>query len=142
MVIRPDLISTLFSGWYDPLLQNQAYVDFATNAPGYGQLQSDKVIAKLNKAYFGEGGCRDQELACYAASIVVDFVLLGIEWHELKPSYVPSIGCTPPNAPHVGRLFVQHLVLHTILYLATTIPAIGMWHSKNRSPIMGRILRE
>ena len=55
------------SGWYDPLIQNQAYVDFATNAPGYGQLQSDAVLAKLNQSYFGPGGCRDQELACYAA---------------------------------------------------------------------------
>ena len=55
------------SGWYDPLIQNQAYVDFATNAPGYGQLQSDDVLAALNEAYFGEGGCRDQEAACYAA---------------------------------------------------------------------------
>ncbi|CAL1710317.1 unnamed protein product [Somion occarium] len=55
------------NGWFDPLLQNQAYVDFATNAPGYGQLQSDSVIASLNDAFFKEGGCRDQELACYAA---------------------------------------------------------------------------
>ncbi|KAI0767725.1 alpha/beta-hydrolase [Fomes fomentarius] len=55
------------NGWYDPLIQNQAYVDFATNAPGYGQLQSDEVLAQLNQSYFEEGGCRDQELACYAA---------------------------------------------------------------------------
>lgn len=55
------------SGWYDPLLQNEAYVTFATNAPGYGQLQSDSVIAALNEAFFGSGGCQEQELACYAA---------------------------------------------------------------------------
>ncbi|KIM43509.1 hypothetical protein M413DRAFT_68801 [Hebeloma cylindrosporum] len=55
------------NGWYDPLIQNKAYVVFATNAPGYGQLQSDAVLAKLNQSYFGSGGCRDQELACYAA---------------------------------------------------------------------------
>ena len=55
------------SGWYDPLLQNEAYVTFATNAPGYGQLQNDSVIAALNQAFFGPGGCQEQELACYAA---------------------------------------------------------------------------
>ncbi|TCD63307.1 hypothetical protein EIP91_005688 [Steccherinum ochraceum] len=55
------------NGWYDPLLQNKAYVDFATNAPSYGQLQSDEVIAQLNDAFFKPGGCQDQELACYAA---------------------------------------------------------------------------
>ena len=56
------------SGWYDPFLQNKAYVDFATNAPGYGQLQPDNVIAALNKAFYEEGGCGDMELACYKAS--------------------------------------------------------------------------
>jgi len=56
------------NGWYDPLLQNKAYVDFATNAPGYGQLQSDTIISELNQAYFGSGGCQEQELACYAAA--------------------------------------------------------------------------
>lgn len=62
--IWPNL---LCSGWYDPLIQNQAYVDFATNAPGYGQLQSDRVIARLNDAFFRPGGCKDQEEACFAA---------------------------------------------------------------------------
>ncbi|EMD36755.1 hypothetical protein CERSUDRAFT_114672 [Gelatoporia subvermispora B] len=55
------------NGWYDPLLQNEAYVNFATNAPGYGQLQSDEVLAQLNQAFFGPGGCQEQEEACYAA---------------------------------------------------------------------------
>ncbi|OBZ76469.1 Carboxypeptidase S1 [Grifola frondosa] len=56
-----------YSGWYDPLLQNKAYVDFATFAPGYGQLQSDEVLAALNESFYEVGGCKDQELACYAA---------------------------------------------------------------------------
>ncbi|KAI9070300.1 alpha/beta-hydrolase [Trametes sanguinea] len=55
------------NGWYDPLIQNEAYVEFATFAPGYGQLQSDEVLAKLNQSFFEPGGCKDQELACYAA---------------------------------------------------------------------------
>lgn len=57
----------LSSGWYDPLLQNEAYVTFATDAPGYGQLQSDAVIAALNEAFFGTDGCKVQEQACYDA---------------------------------------------------------------------------
>ncbi|KAF8965392.1 alpha/beta-hydrolase [Flammula alnicola] len=55
------------NGWYDPLIQNQAYVDFATNAPGYGQLQPDDVLQQLNASFFGPGGCKDQEEACFAA---------------------------------------------------------------------------
>jgi hypothetical protein len=61
------LLILVCSGWYDPLIQNKAYVDFATNAPGYGQLQNDTVIRALNEAYFGKGGCKEQEEACYAA---------------------------------------------------------------------------
>ncbi|CAA7262537.1 unnamed protein product [Cyclocybe aegerita] len=55
------------NGWYDPLIQNEAYVHFATNAPGYGQLQSDKVLQQMKTSFFGPGGCREQEEACYAA---------------------------------------------------------------------------
>ncbi|THH14802.1 hypothetical protein EW146_g5581 [Bondarzewia mesenterica] len=54
------------NGWYDPLLQNEAYVTFATNAPGYGPLQNASVLAKLNKSFFESGGCKDQEIACEA----------------------------------------------------------------------------
>ncbi|KAF5328037.1 hypothetical protein D9758_017459 [Tetrapyrgos nigripes] len=55
------------NGWFDPLIQNKAYLDFATNAPGYGQLQSDEVLAAMNDSYFRPGGCLDQEQACYDA---------------------------------------------------------------------------
>ncbi|KAF8899618.1 alpha/beta-hydrolase [Gymnopilus junonius] len=55
------------NGWYDPLIQNKAYLDFATNAPGYGQLQPDDVLQQMNTSFFQPGGCKDQELACYAA---------------------------------------------------------------------------
>ena len=55
------------SGWFDALIQNKAMVDFATNAPGYGQLQNDTVLQKMNQAYYGPGGCKEQEEACYAA---------------------------------------------------------------------------
>ncbi|KAF4610985.1 hypothetical protein D9613_006719 [Agrocybe pediades] len=55
------------NGWYDPLIQNKAYLDFATNAPGYGQLQPDDVLQQMNASYFGPGGCKEMEEACYAA---------------------------------------------------------------------------
>ena len=55
------------SGWYDPLIQNEAYITFATYAPGYGQLQNDTVLQQINQSYYESGGCQDQEEACYAA---------------------------------------------------------------------------
>ncbi|KAI0708404.1 alpha/beta-hydrolase [Earliella scabrosa] len=55
------------NGWYDPLIHFESYIKFATNAPGYGQLQSDDVLVSMLKAFYGDGGCRDQLAACIEA---------------------------------------------------------------------------
>lgn len=55
------------SGWYDPLLQNKAYVDYAYDAPGYGPIANASVLKQVNESFYKQGGCQDQELACYAA---------------------------------------------------------------------------
>ena len=52
---------------YDPLIQYEAYVTFATYAPGFGQLQNNTVLQQINQSYYESGGCQDQEEACYAA---------------------------------------------------------------------------
>ncbi|KAI6041479.1 Alpha/Beta hydrolase protein [Pisolithus marmoratus] len=66
---EPIVVSALLinNGWIDPLIQNVAYYTFAKNAPGYGQLISDAVLANISQALWGEGGCVQQEQACYAA---------------------------------------------------------------------------
>jgi hypothetical protein len=55
------------SGWFDPLIQNIAWLDFATFAPGYGQLQPDEVLKDMSDALYSSNGCVAQEKACYAA---------------------------------------------------------------------------
>ena len=55
------------SGWYDPVIQIKSFIDFATNAPGYGQLQNDSVVQQMNQSYYDPGGCKEQVEACYAA---------------------------------------------------------------------------
>ncbi|KAI0771274.1 alpha/beta-hydrolase [Trametes elegans] len=55
------------NGWYDALIQTESWIDFVTDAPGYGQLSTAEVLAQLNESYYGSGGCRERELACYAA---------------------------------------------------------------------------
>ncbi|KAG2134306.1 Alpha/Beta hydrolase protein [Suillus cothurnatus] len=47
--------------------QNIAYLNFATYAPGYGQLQPDDVLKNISDALYGSDGCVAQENACYAA---------------------------------------------------------------------------
>lgn len=55
------------SGWYDPLIQNLAYLTFATDAPGYGPLVSNATLTKMHNDYYKPGGCLALEQACYAA---------------------------------------------------------------------------
>ncbi|KAJ3569949.1 hypothetical protein NP233_g4713 [Leucocoprinus birnbaumii] len=82
------------NGWYDPLLQNKAYVDFATNAPGYGQLQSDKVIQQLNEAFFGKGGCLEQEQACFDAgnSTASNSICRTADDFCVENVFIPAVG--------------------------------------------------
>ena len=44
-----------------------AYYNFATYAPGYGQLQPDDVLENISNALYGPDGCVAQEKICYAA---------------------------------------------------------------------------
>ncbi|KAG2109563.1 Alpha/Beta hydrolase protein [Suillus discolor] len=55
------------NGWFDPLIQNIAWLNFATYAPGYGQLQPDEVLKDMSNALYGSNGCVAQEKACYTA---------------------------------------------------------------------------
>ncbi|KAG1872904.1 Alpha/Beta hydrolase protein [Suillus subalutaceus] len=47
--------------------QNIAFLNFATYAPGYGQLQPDDVLKNISDSLYGPDGCVAQESACYAA---------------------------------------------------------------------------
>ncbi|KAG9308308.1 Alpha/Beta hydrolase protein [Chiua virens] len=66
---EPVVVSALMinNGWYDPLIQNIAYYEFATYAPGYGQLQTDDVLRNISVALYGPNGCIAQEQDCYDA---------------------------------------------------------------------------
>ncbi|KJA22565.1 hypothetical protein HYPSUDRAFT_186243 [Hypholoma sublateritium FD-334 SS-4] len=82
------------NGWYDPLIQNEAYLDFATNAPGYGQLQSNAVLQKMNTSFFGPGGCKEQEEACYAAGngTASNKICIAADNFCVDNLFVPAVG--------------------------------------------------
>ncbi|KAJ6482563.1 Alpha/Beta hydrolase protein [Mycena sanguinolenta] len=55
------------NGWFDPLIQNLAYITFAQNAPDYGPLVNASTLKSMYDAYYEPNGCLAQEQACYAA---------------------------------------------------------------------------
>ena len=86
-------------------------------------------------------------LVCYFACTITSYVILALIWHEFKPRVVviPGIrlvGCEAPLSTQIWKIFVISLVMHTILYIATTIPAVRMRYRQTSSPFMNRILRE
>ncbi|KAI0750636.1 Alpha/Beta hydrolase protein [Daedaleopsis nitida] len=105
------------SGWFDPVIHNQAFVDFATYTPGYGQLQSDDVIEAINDAYYRMGGCKEQLSNCtkagrgeesYKICYDVDVFCYYEQFLE-DPDILEKIGAESPYvrcaSPDVERLF-------------------------------------
>ncbi|KAI0089549.1 alpha/beta-hydrolase [Irpex rosettiformis] len=117
------------NGWYDPLLQNEAYVQFATNAPGYGQLQSDSVIASLNEAFFGADGCQEQEQACYAAGTGAssNTVCSKADNFCIENVFIPAVGDRDSDdlRQNSSALFPPEFYV-TLLRNATVLSKIGV----------------
>ncbi|ETW75053.1 serine carboxypeptidase S10 [Heterobasidion irregulare TC 32-1] len=94
------LVSALMinNGWYDPLLQNEAYVTFATDAPGYGPLQNASVLAQLHADFYEPGGCRDREIACEAlgntndANATANHICRTADDFCIDNIFVPAVG--------------------------------------------------
>ena len=79
------------------------------------------------------------------ATLVIFFVTI---WRNIDPHlfYLPPgitiPGCKAPPSQQVWKLFVPNLAFHTILYLATTIPALRMRRMGKQSQLMRRLVIE
>ncbi|CCM03187.1 uncharacterized protein FIBRA_05309 [Fibroporia radiculosa] len=93
---EPINVSALMinNGWFDPLIQNQAYVDFVRDAPGYGQLQDDAAIAQANASFYEPGGCQVQLQNCDKAgnSTESNPICQNAAAYCLDEVYKPAIG--------------------------------------------------
>ncbi|TCD64751.1 hypothetical protein EIP91_003673 [Steccherinum ochraceum] len=86
-------------------------------------------------------------LFSYIGTSIAVFVILGFVWTELKPVrfVLPGLvwdGCMAPQPQHIWRLFVPGIITHTILYGATTIPALRLRSQGKSNPIMNRVLTD
>ena len=83
----------------------------------------------------------------FVACVISTAVLLGVVWHDIEavPVNIPGLkitSCTAPPSKAVWKLFVPNIVLHTVLYLATTIPALRMRRLGKKSMLMDRLVME
>ncbi|KAG2345234.1 alpha/beta-hydrolase [Suillus weaverae] len=81
------------NGWFDPLIQNIAWLNFATYAPGHGQLQPDEVLKNMSDALYGSNGCVAQEKACYAAgnSTSSNKICQDADYYCIDNLYYPAV---------------------------------------------------
>ncbi|KNZ78375.1 Carboxypeptidase S1 [Termitomyces sp. J132] len=125
LVGEPVVVSALMinNGWYDPLIQNKAYVDFATNAPGYGPLQPPSVLEQLHDSYYELGGCKDQEEACYAAGLLPasNQICMTADDFCVENVFIPAVGDRDPNdlrqnspAPFPPEFYLSFLAQESI----------------------------
>lgn len=100
------------------------------------------IVLRIWYLYSGHRFGRIAIISCFAASIVIDVVLVTLDWSSMGFLYEPSYGCVPQHATHAWQLSVHHLVLHSLLYIAATVPAVLSWRRDKRSPLAAHILRE
>ncbi|KAG1757895.1 Alpha/Beta hydrolase protein [Suillus lakei] len=122
----PIVVSALMinNGWFDPLIQNIAWLNFATYAPGYGQLQPDDVLKDMSDVLYGSDGCVAREKACYAAGnspsstkicLDADNYCIGNLYNSVMNSYDPydlrqnSSALFPPEY-YVDYLHEKHVM--------------------------------
>lgn len=78
-------------------------------------------------------------------------VIIAVTARELASNY-PDLGhvdshsypvvCIPPQATALWKLYVPYLVLQTILFAGTLLPAVRPWRRRQRSQLLKRIVRE
>ena len=86
-------------------------------------------------------------IGCFVSCTVVTLIFFGLLWHDLDAIALdvpglPFNGCNAPPSKRMWKLFVPNLVIHTILFLATTIPALRWRGMGKQSQLMDRLARE
>ena len=86
-------------------------------------------------------------VASFVVCSIITVTLFGVIWHDLDPIAlsVPGFkinGCTVPPSQEVWKLFVPNLILHTVLYLATTVPVLRLRAVGKQSQLLNRLARE
>ncbi|KAI0829051.1 hypothetical protein BC628DRAFT_1417409 [Trametes gibbosa] len=87
-------------------------------------------------------------IVCFVACTVVTLAIYGKIWHDVDsvaialPPGLKLDGCTAPPSHQVWKVFLPNLGLHTLLYLATTVPMLRMRRIGKQSRLLNRLVRD
>ena len=82
-------------------------------------------------------------VSTYIAAIVTAATEIGVLFRGIVPIVVPGVQsdhCTAPPVNKIWRIYLPNLVLHTVLFVATTWPVVEQ--RRSTSPLMLRLVRE
>ena len=105
------------------------------------------IVLRICYVYSKNRLARAFVVGTFVASVVSTLVILATIWHDLEaePVRIPGIkitSCTAPPSKEVWKIFIPNIVLHTVLYLATTVPALRMRRLGKKSMLMNRLVME
>ncbi|KAI0701244.1 hypothetical protein C8T65DRAFT_656546 [Cerioporus squamosus] len=105
------------------------------------------IVLRICYVYSKNLLIRGLVVGTFIASSAITVSFLGIIWHELDPIAVNVPGltinsCSVPQSGQIWKLYVPNLILHTILYLATTVPVLRLRAIGKQSQLMNRLARD
>ncbi|KAH9885401.1 hypothetical protein C8Q73DRAFT_749196 [Cubamyces lactineus] len=86
-------------------------------------------------------------IGCFVACTIITLVIYAKIWHDVDsvPIPVPGLtidGCTAPPSRQIWKMYIPNLGLHTLLYLATTVPMLRMRRVGKQSHLLDRLARD
>ncbi|KAI0652674.1 hypothetical protein C8Q79DRAFT_1005841 [Trametes meyenii] len=102
------------------------------------------IVLRICYVYSKELIARLFVISCFVACTIVTFVILGKIWHDIDSVAIPLRGlkingCTAPPSRQIWKVLIPNLGLHTVLYLATTLPVLKMRLIGKQSRLLNRL---
>ncbi|KAI0801418.1 hypothetical protein C8Q74DRAFT_490241 [Fomes fomentarius] len=151
-ILSSRSINTLHTGllWPEPVRRGDCsgliHTTFLCTIFAVGVVQA-VIVLRICYVYSKNNVARFSMIGCFVACTISTLVIYGLVWHDIDPVALdlPGLkltGCSAPPSREVWKVFAPNLVLHTILYLATTIPAFDMRRRGKKSQLMDRLVRD
>ncbi|KAI0327688.1 hypothetical protein GY45DRAFT_1256521 [Cubamyces sp. BRFM 1775] len=105
------------------------------------------IVLRICYVYSKEFVTRAFIVGCFVACSIITLAIYGKIWHDVDsvPIPVPGLkidGCTAPPSRQIWKMFIPNLGLHTLLYLATTLPMLRMRRVGKQSHLLDRLARD
>ncbi|KAI9067170.1 hypothetical protein FKP32DRAFT_1601265 [Trametes sanguinea] len=131
----PNLSLEFCKGWI--------HSEFLLSIAGLAIVQAI-IVLRICFVYSKDFVTRAFVVACFVACTIITLVIFAKMWHDVDPVAIPVPGlklngCTAPQSQQIWKIFIPNLALHTLLYLATSLPPLRMRRIGKKSQLLDRL---